>query len=920
MDQSDMGNTAMATIAPSNCKLKPVNASKLNRALEKGKPECELGGVKNGANSNKLHIHRRKSNLYQSPRSTSSNQNNTCENDSTSSPLSESKKPLHLQIVDDVTCTSSSSGNENENETSYSTENENSTQGSCGNHNVRSSPNNLTLKSTDGAQSVPVSSERDEIMHTETSLNDGIIIRPSPRLLNGDNKSVYRPIVAIGDDLNRECGIPHTSNKDIKVQTKGTLKNNVNVDHLSLAKRDLTSSTNMKKINRENQRESSTPDLASTCPCTTDSIETSLNESAKNVIRAVSTSCSEFNSEVEDDKVTASERKLPVSDPSNEQLSSSCTNVASALDQVLAELEEKGVKKKMAKPCILQQSLAGDSGSSTGTSTPSEDFLDGAKKDIGGSCNSISGVGDDDKANSLQVQSSMLLPEDSLNVIAQMTVSSEAKKEKKNVVTFKDDCYNNINTSANKATPCKDSNENKKRQPLSEAIKMEIVHPIIPSPPNDKFTPQEVDEVPKETTKRPPLISGTASAQLKLIAGKSSNTSNRNSDSISLSHIDSETSDHGKGEKKENGIVWEKGMSMLADIISNATPMKTKTRKQSYSAMDSEISSNSNIAPVGQSLRLYTTIAAQAGISSYTPANVTTVNNSPVKNHAPPKSQPCAPEKQINECCPNHNSVAEPPSVPQHYIREIGKIRRYDASIGRFSEWENLPFQTYGDSEPRRWCELNIDESIEIPLRRGGRLRVFPNFLGETRRMSTKFAMDNCRHYRQYNVVGENQTSLEPRLQVLLSSQAPEEENSSGTGVGYSYHGVTMKAKPLSCEPQIEKLHNDLAELYRLPNKQWSIGANLLYYRDNQDHTSWHADDSQGEALILCIVVDSESNTRPILVKPKTDIGFRDGDEEIIIFVGQGDAYEMDGKFAYLHMGMTRIRLLTHKFPQGKCN
>lgn len=32
-------------------------------------------------------------------------------------------------------------------------------------------------------------------------------------------------------------------------------------------------------------------------------------------------------------------------------------------------------------------------------------------------------------------------------------------------------------------------------------------------------------------------------------------------------------------------------------------------------------------------------------------------------------------------------------------------------------------------------------------------------------------------------------------------------------------------------------------------------------------------------------------------MKPKTDTGFEDGHEEIIIFVGQaGDAYEMDDK------------------------
>lgn len=152
--------------------------------------------------------------------------------------------------------------------------------------------------------------------------------------------------------------------------------------------------------------------------------------------------------------------------------------------------------------------------------------------------------------------------------------------------------------------------------------------------------------------------------------------------------------------------------------------------------------------------------------------------------------------------------------------------------------------------------------------------------------------------YRQYNVISENATYAEPRVQALLSSQAKEEDvnNHDKAGMGYVYRGVSMKARPISREPHIESLSHDLAELYRLPNREWNIGANLVYYRNGTDHTTWHADDTQGEALILCIVVESQSYARPILVKPKANGGFQDGDEEIIIFVGQGDAYEMDGE------------------------
>lgn len=892
---SKMGNTT-ATITPSNCDLK-MNASKLNRSAA---VDCDSNGslpLKN----------RRKSHLYQSNRSPNTSNmvgnGGDGENDCTSSPRSQSKKPLHLQIIEDGTY--SSSGNENE--TAYSTGSSVLT--------ARPSPSSNHIRKDGVKSAVPVTSERDDIIQRESSLNDGIIIQSSSSSsfppINGSAKSSsFSAFVPLGDELKREYGSNAIFDgggggglSDCKTDQSGG-ENNSNsnsVKHLSREKNsdlhcktfDLSEHKKKNILDRENQSESSTPDLASTLPCVNDSIDDSMSKSviihkpvstnnSAGAIRSVSLSCSEINSEVDDEissksfQSTTISTKTKLPQASNEPLTG---NVASALDQVLAELEENGMKRKRQKPCILQQSLVGDSGSS-GTSTPNEDVLD-AKKDSDISC--------DDKANSLQVQPSMLLPEDSLNAIAQMTVSQGSKKEKKNVVTFKDDKEGrNDSVLPNSDSGKINSNETPKRsrKPLSEAIKMDIVPPIIPSPVNDNFTTEQVDITPPKATKKAPLISGTASAQLKLLAAKSSGDSNHKSQPQTPLVDDAKT----KADNRENVNGWEKGMSMLADIISHATPMKMKARSQSQSSTDGE-NTALEIAPVGQSLRLYTSIAAQAGISSYTPSKIATES---AVSHQISNIQQV--EKQGNDCQQSCVPIQEPVLEAQHLIREIGKIRRYDASIGAFSEWENLPFQTYGDSEPRRWCELNIDESIEIPLRRGGRLRVFPNFLGETRRSSVKFAMDDCRLYRQYNVIEGNRTMLEPRLQVLLSSQSSQDQSDSGAVSGYVYKGVSMKAKPLSEEPQVEKLHNDLAELYRLPNKQWNIGANLLYYRDGDDHTTWHSDDTQGEALILCIVVDSQSHARPILVKPKTDAGFRDGDEEIIIFVGQGDAYEMDGK------------------------
>lgn len=202
---------------------------------------------------------------------------------------------------------------------------------------------------------------------------------------------------------------------------------------------------------------------------------------------------------------------------------------------------------------------------------------------------------------------------------------------------------------------------------------------------------------------------------------------------------------------------------------------------------------------------------------------------------------------------------------------------------------------------PRRWCDLNIDESIEIPLRRGGRLRVFPNFLADGRRSKVFDSAEKCPYYRQYT----SQTEVpyvEPRVHVLLSSQAKKTEMDNEVGVGHVYRGVTVKAKPLSLVPEVESLSQDLADLYRIG--QWDIGVDLVSFRNGKEHIPWHSNNTQGEVLILCFVLKSHKSlehSRPILVKPKSNLKpLEDGDEEIIIFVGEGDAYEMDGKLSQL--------------------
>jgi len=175
---------------------------------------------------------------------------------------------------------------------------------------------------------------------------------------------------------------------------------------------------------------------------------------------------------------------------------------------------------------------------------------------------------------------------------------------------------------------------------------------------------------------------------------------------------------------------------------------------------------------------------------------------------------------------------------------------------------------------------------------------VFPNFVADGRRGRVSQSMDQCTLYRQYWRQGHEQ-SLEARVQVLLSSKTNTTHNGSSKdgAPGYLYDGVTMMAQPLEQVPEVERLGRDLAELYRLPGKEWNIGANLVCYRTGEDHMAWNSNCEQGEVLILCIIAESQNCTRPILIRPKGHNPLQDGDEEIIVFVGQGDAYEMDGKY-----------------------
>jgi len=94
------------------------------------------------------------------------------------------------------------------------------------------------------------------------------------------------------------------------------------------------------------------------------------------------------------------------------------------------------------------------------------------------------------------------------------------------------------------------------------------------------------------------------------------------------------------------------------------------------------------------------------------------------------------------------------------------------------------------------------------------------------------------------------------------------DSNNTIAGPGYVYHGVKMKALPISKAPLVQKLGKKLGAKFGTPNHDWNIGVDLIVYREGKDKIGWHADDTQGEDLILSVVIDTDER-RVIKIRPK---------------------------------------------------
>ena len=171
---------------------------------------------------------------------------------------------------------------------------------------------------------------------------------------------------------------------------------------------------------------------------------------------------------------------------------------------------------------------------------------------------------------------------------------------------------------------------------------------------------------------------------------------------------------------------------------------------------------------------------------------------------------------------------------------------------------------------------------IPIHLRLGGTIHILPNAVKMEEVQKVTEELLHCGMFRQYRIQGNN----EPRAHFLLHEDATTDFQAPQPG--YRYATTTMKARPLSVLPQTEAVSQILASACGI--QKWTIGVNPILYRDQRDKMGDHADDDQGEEKILCLVLKSPKDIRPVNVHP---FKLLPQDEAIELFISPGDVYDI---------------------------
>ena len=279
--------------------------------------------------------------------------------------------------------------------------------------------------------------------------------------------------------------------------------------------------------------------------------------------------------------------------------------------------------------------------------------------------------------------------------------------------------------------------------------------------------------------------------------------------------------------------------------------------------------------------------------------------------------------------------------------RLLLRYRKYNAETECFGNWINVfmldLFQTKKSNREQQqqakcdegsvrasppalgFLSTETDHSgcplVTIRFRDGrGTLRFYLGSVHKDELTALHQEIECCNLFRQY--VFRN-VHDEPRVQVLLHARGTakecdkdmqpepsgcpftwsrppteplveEEEEQNEPSPGYMYRKIKMRALPLSQFPTVNKLAGKLANQRGLA--EWNVGVHLLMYRNGNDKISWHADNTQGEEIILSsIVYSSPDCVRTLCIKPASKQEEND-DEQVEIFPTPGDLYEMDGE------------------------
>ena len=227
---------------------------------------------------------------------------------------------------------------------------------------------------------------------------------------------------------------------------------------------------------------------------------------------------------------------------------------------------------------------------------------------------------------------------------------------------------------------------------------------------------------------------------------------------------------------------------------------------------------------------------------------------------------------------------------------DVARKKRTDPTVTTFRKRE----RRNGRWGP--WVDTVVpEEGLTYRTRRdGGVIRIYRNFESLEDRVVLQATVAETTLFRQYKFGNVP----EPRVHMLL---APE----SAPGCAYSYHGVTMRASSIEQAPCVKVLADKCTEKF---GKDWNVGVDVVAYRDGYDSCGWHADDTQGETLIVAVILQSGGGPRRVQFRPKTPdakyddsngitrrskdhVGERplqDGDEEIELWIEEGDCYTMD--------------------------